>query len=176
MAYANQRKIRVAQRAKRSRDNLYATFNLDALQQAMSDLNGSSGLLLWLYLNKNQEGYALDLSQKACESWGLKRDSYYRAFRELVSKGYLKIGDNGYEFFERSENHTEPTENQSDSMHSQQGNNTQSTQYNTHDEYDIIPEFDGKVAYIIDGGESRIGLESTVCKVIDGIPTILRPG
>ena len=41
---------------------------------------------------------------------------------------------------------------------------------------DIIPEFDGKVAYIIDGGDSRIGLESTVCKVIDGIPTILRPG
>ena len=41
---------------------------------------------------------------------------------------------------------------------------------------DIIPEFDGKVAYIIDGGESRIGLESTVCKVIDGVPTILRPG
>ena len=41
---------------------------------------------------------------------------------------------------------------------------------------DIINEFTGKVAYIIDGGESRIGLESTVCKVIDGIPTILRPG
>ena len=42
--------------------------------------------------------------------------------------------------------------------------------------YDIIPEFESKVAYIIDGGDSRIGLESTVCKVIDGIPTILRPG
>ena len=41
---------------------------------------------------------------------------------------------------------------------------------------DIIPEFDGKVAYIIDGGESTIGLESTVCKVIDNIPIILRPG
>ena len=41
---------------------------------------------------------------------------------------------------------------------------------------DIIPEFDGAVPCIIDGGESRIGLESTVCKVSDGIPTILRPG
>lgn len=41
---------------------------------------------------------------------------------------------------------------------------------------DIISDFDGKVNYIIDGGDSRIGLESTVCKVIDGIPTILRPG
>ena len=42
--------------------------------------------------------------------------------------------------------------------------------------YDIIPEFENSVNYIIDGGDSRIGLESTVCKVIDGIPTILRPG
>lgn len=41
---------------------------------------------------------------------------------------------------------------------------------------DIIPEFREKVSYIIDGGDSKIGLESTVCKVIDGIPTILRPG
>ena len=41
---------------------------------------------------------------------------------------------------------------------------------------DIKDEFEGKVGYIIDGGESQIGLESTVIKVIDGIPTILRPG
>ncbi len=77
---------------KRSKDNLFATFNLDALQEAMSNLNGSSGLLLWLYLNKNAEGYSFDLSQKACEAWGLKRDSYYRAFKELEAKGYLKSG------------------------------------------------------------------------------------
>lgn len=41
---------------------------------------------------------------------------------------------------------------------------------------DIFQEFNEKVAYIIDGGDSTIGLESTVCKVIDGVPTILRPG
>lgn len=41
---------------------------------------------------------------------------------------------------------------------------------------DIKEEFDGKVAAIIDGGETKIGLESTVVKVIDNIPTILRPG
>lgn len=41
---------------------------------------------------------------------------------------------------------------------------------------DIKDEFDGKVDIIVDGGETTIGLESTVCKVIDGIPTILRPG
>lgn len=41
---------------------------------------------------------------------------------------------------------------------------------------DIQEEFDGKVAFMIDGGMTKIGVESTVCKVIDGVPTILRPG
>ena len=41
---------------------------------------------------------------------------------------------------------------------------------------DIKDEFDNKVEIIIDGGKTSVGLESTVVKVIDGIPTILRPG
>lgn len=41
---------------------------------------------------------------------------------------------------------------------------------------DILDELGNKVDYIIDGGSCNIGLESTVVKVIDEIPTILRPG
>lgn len=41
---------------------------------------------------------------------------------------------------------------------------------------DIKDELDGKVDAIIDGGMTDIGLESTVVKVIDGVPEILRPG
>jgi len=41
---------------------------------------------------------------------------------------------------------------------------------------DIVDEFNGKVDYIIDGSNTDIGLESTVVKVIDNIPVILRPG
>lgn len=41
---------------------------------------------------------------------------------------------------------------------------------------DIFEELKDKVDYIIDGGDSDIGLESTVVKVIDGKPHILRPG
>lgn len=41
---------------------------------------------------------------------------------------------------------------------------------------DIFSEFAEKVDYIIDGGDCSIGLESTVVRVIDGIPHILRPG
>ena len=41
---------------------------------------------------------------------------------------------------------------------------------------DIIEELDGKVHYIIDGGKTIIGLESTVIRVIDKKIEILRPG
>ena len=41
---------------------------------------------------------------------------------------------------------------------------------------DIYEELKDKVDFIIDGGETEVGLESTVVKVIDGIPHILRPG
>ncbi len=41
---------------------------------------------------------------------------------------------------------------------------------------DIFEELKDKVDCIIDGGECKIGIESTVVKVIDNIPTILRPG
>ncbi len=41
---------------------------------------------------------------------------------------------------------------------------------------DIKDEFNNKVDIIIDGGKTSVGLESTVVKVIDDIPTILRPG
>ena len=41
---------------------------------------------------------------------------------------------------------------------------------------DIREELESKVYAIVDGGESKIGLESTVVKVIDNVPVILRPG
>ena len=40
---------------------------------------------------------------------------------------------------------------------------------------DIKDELDGKVDGVIDAGNSKIGIESTVVKVIEGVPTILRP-
>lgn len=41
---------------------------------------------------------------------------------------------------------------------------------------DIIDELENRVDYVIDGGESDIGLESTVVRVIDDEVRILRPG
>ena len=41
---------------------------------------------------------------------------------------------------------------------------------------DILEDFKDKVDIAIDGGNSEIGIESTIVKVINGIPHILRPG
>lgn len=41
---------------------------------------------------------------------------------------------------------------------------------------DIFDELKNKVDCIIDGGKCKIGIESTVVKVENGVPTILRPG
>ena len=79
-------------------------YNQDALQQAMTKLKGS-GLKMWLYINKNQDNYRFELSRKACEDWGIKKDSYYDGFNDLVNHGYLRLskeGSNVYHFFENA--------------------------------------------------------------------------
>ena len=61
---------------------------------------------MWLYFNKNQEGYQFELSPKACLAWGIKKDSYYSGIDELIQKGYLipiYEGSNIYQFYEVSQ-------------------------------------------------------------------------
>ena len=41
---------------------------------------------------------------------------------------------------------------------------------------DIRKELEGKVSAIVDGGETEIGIESSVVKVVDEVPVVLRPG
>ena len=102
MSVPNQKIVQIAPRIKRDSDHLYAMMNIDALSAAVQDLKGS-GLKMWLYFNKNQDGYKFELSQKACQLWGIKKDSYYDGIRELESKGYLfpiYEGSNIYKFYE----------------------------------------------------------------------------
>lgn len=40
----------------------------------------------------------------------------------------------------------------------------------------VASDLDGKIAGIVDGGSTGIGVESTVVSCIDEIPVILRPG
>ena len=79
-------------------------YNQDALQQAMTKLKGS-GLKMWLYINKNQDNYRFELSRKACDDRGIKKDSYYDGFNDWVKHGYLRLskeGSNVYHFLENA--------------------------------------------------------------------------
>ena len=40
----------------------------------------------------------------------------------------------------------------------------------------VAEDMDGVIDMIIDGGDSHIGLESTIVDLTEGTPTILRPG
>ncbi|HMQ69276.1 MAG TPA: L-threonylcarbamoyladenylate synthase [Ignavibacteria bacterium] len=41
---------------------------------------------------------------------------------------------------------------------------------------DVLTELDGRINYILDGGKSEIGIESTVISFLDEVPVILRHG
>ena len=103
MAFSNQITIKIEQREAFNKSNLYCMFHLDAMQLAMQTLKGET-LKLWLYLSKNQDNYQFDLSQKALEEWGLKKDAYYTAVKKLKELNYLtpvREGSNIYYFSEK---------------------------------------------------------------------------
>ena len=96
----NQKTIRV-EKQQSDRANLYAKYNLNALQLAMLSLKGET-FKLWCYLNKNQNGYTFALSKVDALNWGIgSKSSYDRAIAELIEKGYLvNIQGNSYNFYE----------------------------------------------------------------------------
>lgn len=113
---SKQIRVKIMPRIVRDKNHLYATINLDAMNQAMNILRGEH-FKLWLYLNKNQEGYEFDLSQKACEAWGIKKDTYHKAKASLVEAGYLVSSDGShFQFYEfpQSQNQTLKSEIQTE--------------------------------------------------------------
>ncbi|WP_372424558.1 L-threonylcarbamoyladenylate synthase [Salinarimonas chemoclinalis] len=40
----------------------------------------------------------------------------------------------------------------------------------------VLDDLDGRIAAVLDGGETRVGVESTIVACIDGTPRLLRPG
>ncbi len=168
MSVANQKIIKLAPRTRRDKDHLYTMMNLDAMQEAMKVLNGS-GLKLWLYLNKNQDGYKFELSRVECAKWGIKKDSYYSAVEELVKKGFLvqdHFGSNLFWFYESavsvkqnyfSETQNEISEKSKDESENPQRNITNNTEIiknNTMDD-------DIAVGDIVDCGDATIPKEKT---------------
>ena len=99
--YANQKRIRIKQVPK-SGNHLYCMMNIAALEYAMKNLK-PSGLRLWLYLNKNRDGFDLELSPSAIRNnCGLPLSSCRKAVEELIESGHI-VSDgtsNGFIFYE----------------------------------------------------------------------------
>ena len=97
----NQKTVKV-QKENSNKDNRYAIYNLEALNNALIDLKGES-FKLWCYLNKNQNNYEFALSKVDAIKWGIgSKSSYDRAVAELISKGYLvETSHNHFDFYEK---------------------------------------------------------------------------
>lgn len=89
------------------KQHYYTTINLNALECAATDLK-SGAFKLWIYLAKNQNNYTFGLSNKAvAECFGIKKDQYDNAVKELIEKGYLiETAKNQYKFLELAEKTT----------------------------------------------------------------------
>ena len=168
MSVPNQKIIKLAPRAKRDKDHLYATLNLEVLQEAMKVLDGSS-IKLWLYFNKNADGYQFELSRVDCEKWGLKKDAYYRAVKELTDKGFLvpiyegsniflfhekAVSERPKDFSETQNFESETPKDESEKPERNNTNNTENTNNNTLDD-------DNADGVIVDCGEAAIPKEES---------------
>lgn len=102
MSVANQNIVIIQDRALYDDKNIFFRVHILAYQQAATLLSGEH-LKLWLYLERFKPGFKLELSQKECEKWGLKKDSYYAAKKRLEDLHYLvreSEGSNIYKFYE----------------------------------------------------------------------------
>lgn len=99
---ANQKMITV-RKEPCDKNHVYACINIEALDNAMQDLNKGTVLKLWMYFAKNQNNYTFELSSIAVQNFcGMSDKSYREAIKELIAKRYLvkREGCNIYDFYE----------------------------------------------------------------------------
>lgn len=86
----NQKIIKI-QKEKCDRENLYATINLKALENAAQVLDAPA-FKLWVYFSKNQNNYNFALSrQDVEETFGMKKAQYTSAINKLIEQGFLTL-------------------------------------------------------------------------------------
>lgn len=78
-------------------NHVFMQINIAAYNYASNDLS-YSGFCMWIYFSKNQSYYQYALSRADCMKHGFKKDTYYKALKELEEKGYLTKESNRYTF------------------------------------------------------------------------------
>lgn len=86
--YPNQKVIRI-EKAPIGKGDYYLRIRKDRLRDAARKLKAGA-FKLYIYLCDNKDGFSLCLSQVAVErDFGIKKNQYYGAIKELVELGYL---------------------------------------------------------------------------------------
>ena len=100
--FPNQDGITIKKAEEYLRENaLYSKINIQALEIAVQVLS-PSGLKLWLYFDKNRDGYEFGLSRiDAMQFCKFSLTSYKAAKNDLKDKGFLvENGAHSYDFYE----------------------------------------------------------------------------
>lgn len=87
--------------AAHNKNNIYATLNIEAMEQAMALLKPNT-FKLWCYMAKNQNNYTFALScVDACRFCKITKPTYLAGIQELIEAGYLvNTNGNHYDFYE----------------------------------------------------------------------------
>lgn len=97
MSYANQKKYHIDKKVEEG--DIFIMVRWDEYIEASKILT-PSGLKLFMYLAKNQDGYEFYFSSKNyCDTFGVTDKTYRNARAELFEKGYLREGENNNVFF-----------------------------------------------------------------------------
>lgn len=108
MSYANQKKYHIDKKVEEG--DIFIMVRWDEYIEASKILT-PSGLKLFMYLAKNQDGYEFYFSSKNyCDTFGVTDKTYRNARAELFEKGYLREGENNNVFFSASRAYKETKE------------------------------------------------------------------
>lgn len=95
----NQKTVKVSK--VETKGKIFAQIEMNALEEAARNLKAGA-FKLWVYFSKNQNNYEFGLSSSdALATFGMKKDQYDGAVKELIEKGYLvQSSGNSYTFYE----------------------------------------------------------------------------
>lgn len=95
----NQKNVKVNK--VETKGKIFAQMEMSALEEAARNLKAGA-FKLWVYFAKNQNNYEFGLSSSdVLSTFGMKKDQYDGAIKELIDKGYLvQNSGNSYTFFE----------------------------------------------------------------------------
>lgn len=83
----NQKTVKVSK--VETKGKIFAQIEMSALEEAARNLKAGA-FKLWIYFSKNQNNYEFGLSSSdALATFGMKKDQYDGAVKELIEKGYL---------------------------------------------------------------------------------------